>query len=132
MYCIDTNILIRCITMDDPIQSPRAIAFLKKAIAGKHDIYVSDVVVLEVAWVLQKRFGYDASRIRIALQPLVMDPSIRLDHPSRLLAALETFAAHPSSLNDAYVAMCALEVPGAVVVTFDRDFQSMSVPNLEP
>ena len=132
MYCLDTNILLRCIVQDDPVQTPKALKFLRKAVEDKKEIYVSDVVFMETAWVLKRRYSHDATEIRSALEPLLTDKTIRFDNPARLTLALETFSKHRLSLHDAYVAACAAENDEALVVTFDQDFKKMPIRTIEP
>lgn len=132
MLCIDTNILIRSLTFDDPIQSPKAIAFLKKAVAGKEEIYIPDAVILETGWALRKRYGYSSQQAASYLETLVINPRYSFDHPDRLISALTLFANNPISLLDAYLAATTAETPGAQLVTFDRALQKLATAIVEP
>ncbi|WP_242470885.1 type II toxin-antitoxin system VapC family toxin [Thiocystis violacea] len=55
MLAVDTNIIVRIVTNDDPEQSPRAIALFER-----ERIFLTKTVLLETEWVL--RFSYQLSR----------------------------------------------------------------------
>jgi predicted nucleic-acid-binding protein len=55
MVAVDTNVIVRIVTNDDPEQTPRAVALLER-----ERIFVSKTVLLETEWVL--RFSYQLAR----------------------------------------------------------------------
>ncbi len=55
MLAVDTNVIVRVVTNDDPEQSPRAIALFER-----EKILLTKTVLLETEWVL--RFTYKLSR----------------------------------------------------------------------
>ena len=78
MYFIDTNILIRVLTQDDPIQSPQALAFLDRVADGKVSGLVTEGVLVEVIQVLAAKNTYavDHRVIRERLMPLLTLPKL--------------------------------------------------------
>ncbi|MFO8238290.1 MAG: PIN domain-containing protein [Prochlorococcaceae cyanobacterium] len=58
MLTLDTNVVVRLLIGDDPQQTPLAERAFLDAIAGG-GVYLPDVVLAEVAWVLR---GYDQAR----------------------------------------------------------------------
>ena len=58
MRAIDTNVLVRFLTKDDPEQYAKARALIEEG-----DIFVATTVLLEAEWVL--RSGYEYARIDI-------------------------------------------------------------------
>lgn len=59
MLAVDTNVIVRIVTNDDPEQSPRAIALFER-----ERVFLTRTVLLETEWVL--RFSYQLSRETIA------------------------------------------------------------------
>lgn len=53
MRGLDTNILVRSLTDDDPDQSPRAQRFLAAAAENGERLYISTVVLIELCWTLR-------------------------------------------------------------------------------
>jgi predicted nucleic-acid-binding protein len=132
VYCLDANVLLRCITQDDKTLSPRALAFLKKALASHEGIYLPDVVVTETVWVLQKFYQFKRSDICDALEPLLLHAKVRSDHLSRIQRALSLYQNQSISIVDAYLAAIPAEDPANRLVTFDRQLRSLSPQFIEP
>ncbi len=54
MNALDTNVVVRFLTRDDPAQAARA-----KALIETESLYLSKSVVLETAWLLRSRYRYE-------------------------------------------------------------------------
>ena len=63
MIAVDTNLLVRILTNDDPIQARRAVKILKN-----DDIFIPKTVLLETEWVLRHGYGIGRSDIIIGFQ----------------------------------------------------------------
>lgn len=57
MRAIDTNVVVRYLTDDEPSQSARA-----RAAIDVGEVFVSTTVLLESEWVLRSTYGFPASR----------------------------------------------------------------------
>ena len=84
MLTIDTNILIRYLMSDDPVQSPRARNFI-----GSVPVFVPTTVVLETAWVLRSTYGYQVSMVSKAIRAVAGLPGVTLEDATRVLTALD-------------------------------------------
>jgi len=65
VIAVDTNIIVRLVTGDDPVQLERAMS-----LAAVEPFYVSLTVVAETEWVLRSRYEYDRATIHAALTSL--------------------------------------------------------------
>jgi len=65
MIAVDTNIIVRVLTNDDPRQARRAVQLIEK-----NDIFISKTVILETEWVLRHAYGIDADTIISGFQKL--------------------------------------------------------------
>lgn len=81
---IDTNVLVRFLTKDDPKQYVKARALIEGG-----DIFVATTVLLEAEWVL--RSGYEYARIDIisALRSFGGLVGVKLENPLATAQALE-------------------------------------------
>jgi predicted nucleic-acid-binding protein len=82
MRSVDTNVLVRALVRDDPVQSPRAEALLREAA-----LYVPVTVVLELEWVLRSRYAFTPRRVARAMQLLVAIPNLTVGERDAVLAA---------------------------------------------
>jgi predicted nucleic acid-binding protein len=62
MLAIDTNVLIRYLTGDDPRQTAKARALIEGS-----DVFVPVTVLLETDWVLRSVYGFGANDVAAAL-----------------------------------------------------------------
>jgi predicted nucleic-acid-binding protein len=114
MLAIDTNILVRYLTNDDPVQSAKA-----RALLTGHDIFVSTSVCLESEWVLRSAYKFPSSATIAALRTIAGLPNISIENPPLLAQALdrvETGMDFADALHLGAAAHCES------LATFDRKF----------
>jgi predicted nucleic-acid-binding protein len=88
MLAVDTNVVVRIVTNDNPRQVGRA-----AALVAREDIYLTKSVLLETEWVL--RFSYQLSRgiIAQALRRFIGLPNVTVEHYDQAISALDGFEA---------------------------------------
>jgi predicted nucleic-acid-binding protein len=114
MLAIDTNILVRYLTNDDPVQSAKA-----RALLTGHDIFVSTSVCLESERVLRSVYKFPSSATIAALRTIAGLPNIAIENPPLLAQALdrvETGMDFADALHLGAAAHCES------LATFDRKF----------
>ena len=83
MIAVDTNLLVRVLTNDDPIQARRALKILKS-----DDIFVPKTVLLETEWVLRYAYEIERSNIIIGFQKLLGLPNVNVEDPDSIHQAI--------------------------------------------
>ena len=68
MIGLDTNILVRYLTQDDPIQSPKASEIIERRLTEENPGFVSIVAMVETVWVLERAFGLATQDIARAVE----------------------------------------------------------------
>jgi predicted nucleic acid-binding protein len=84
MLAIDTNVIVRYLTGDDPKQSARARKLIETG-----EIFVPTTVLLETEWVLRSIYDFDARRLADALIAFAGLPGVTLQNPPLTARALE-------------------------------------------
>ena len=84
MVAVDTNVVVRLLTEDDPGQAKRA-----RSLFERETILVPTTVLLEAEWVLRRLYGLDVIRIVDALTALIALPNVRCEHLDTVIAALD-------------------------------------------
>ena len=86
MLSVDTNLIVRIVTNDDPDQVRRAVALFEQ-----ERIFIAKTVLLEVEWVL--RFSYQLPRETIAatLRKVIGLGNVSLENPHEVSIALDWF-----------------------------------------
>ena len=116
MKAIDTNILVRVVTRDDPEQFAAAAEVMK---AGS--LWVAKTVLLETAWVLQFAYRLPREVCLDALRRIVGYENLTVEDNAGVLRAL-AWAAQGMEFADALHLASAGECEE--FVTFDRKFVS--------
>ncbi|MEB4592611.1 type II toxin-antitoxin system VapC family toxin [Candidatus Thiothrix sp. Deng01] len=71
MRAIDTNVLVRFLVQDDEKQTQVSTQLLTDAEADKQPLFVSNVVVLELMWVLRSIYEVPRDEILVCLNNLL-------------------------------------------------------------
>jgi predicted nucleic-acid-binding protein len=71
MRGVDTNVLVRFLTQDDPEQARRVDSLFSRLKRTGESAYVSVVVLCELAWVLRSLYGLRRQEIHDALETLL-------------------------------------------------------------
>ncbi len=66
MIALDTNLVVRLVTNDDPRQASRVAKLVER-----EEVYLPKTVVLESEWVLRHAYGLEREVIRTALEKLL-------------------------------------------------------------
>ncbi|HEY2660907.1 MAG TPA: type II toxin-antitoxin system VapC family toxin [Caulobacteraceae bacterium] len=112
MVAIDTNIVVRFLTGDDPDQAARA-----RALIEADTVHVATTVMLESEWVLRSTYGFSSDAVRAALRAFAGLPGVTLQEPERVELAL-SWAAQGMDFADALHLAAANAVGG--FRTFDK------------
>jgi predicted nucleic-acid-binding protein len=116
MRAVDTNVLVRLTTRDDPKQLALAEAF----VAG--GAWVSHVVLAEFVWVLTSVYRLRASGVATAIGILLAHENLTLQDAEVVAAALDHYQRKPSvSFSDFLVLEVARKAGHMPLGTFDRD-----------
>jgi predicted nucleic-acid-binding protein len=116
MRAVDTNVVVRLVTRDDPKQVEAAESFVAKG------AWVSHLVLAETLWVLESVYELDAERRAMAIEMLLNHATLTLQDPDVVTAALAHFRRKPSlGFSDCLVLEIARKAGHVPLGTFDRD-----------
>lgn len=118
MIGFDTNVVVRVLVGDDPAQSRKAErAFVKHA--GDGGVFVSLVVLAEVAWVLSGAYRWNRATIEDRLRKLARTRGVVVEELELVEQALDELAGGPADFADYLIAGKARSEAGGLL-TFDR------------
>lgn len=130
---IDANVLLRHVTADHPVHSPRATEFLREVESGDTRVYLSDFVVSEIVYTLSTVYKHSKRDIRDTVIQLLQLRGVSVDDRTRLQRALNLFADVNLPFVDAYLASRMLGEGADAIVSFDRDFDRIpGITRIEP
>ena len=120
MIGLDTNVLARFLTQDDPEQSARANALLESECSSSDPGYVSVVVLCELVWVLRGAYRYEKTLVVAVLERLPEAAELYLEDEDIVRRALNAYQYGKADFAD-YIIACRNEMVGCeVTYSFDQ------------
>lgn len=120
MIALDTNVLVRFLVEDDAEQYRQVTALVRRATEAGNRLYVSDVVLAELVWVLRLRYNFPKSEIIDRLQLLSQARQLAFTSTDRVAGAIRSYAAGRGDFADYLIREQAIEGECEAVATFDR------------
>jgi predicted nucleic-acid-binding protein len=117
---LDTNILVRYLTQDDPAQAALANHLIEETLSVETPGFISTVALVELVWVLETGYTCDRTRIVQVLERLLRAKPLVVENADVAWQAARVFAATRADFAD-----CLIERTGHAngcirTMTFDR------------
>ncbi len=119
MIGLDTNVLVRYITQDDPVQSPAATKLIE-SLSVQEPGFIALVVTAELVWVLQKSYHSSRPDLARVLESLLRTKELIIERAELVGQALRLFSAGRTGFSDCLVERSANAAGCKYTVTFDR------------
>lgn len=120
MIAFDTNVLVRFLVGDEPRQAARARAAVERAQSRGERIYLTQLVLCELVWVLAGAYDAAKADVLTTLNRLADHPVFVFQGPRRVRRAIERFARGPADFSDYLLGETAADAGAAATLTFDR------------
>jgi len=114
MIAVDTNLLVRLLTKDDPDQAKRAAKILESDV-----IFIPKTVMLETEWVLRHAYGINNDAIMKGFQKIIGLPNVRVEDQQTVFHAISWYEL---GLDFADALHLASSMKADKFVTFDNAF----------
>jgi len=126
MRGIDTNLLIRYLVHDDPVQFGRARAEIEAAANRDEPLLINAVVLCEVVWVLGSAYEYSRAEITDALEQILATAQFVIEWGDQARQALQDCRTTKAGFTDAFIGRINSSLGAAPTMTFDRDLVRLS------
>ena len=118
MIGLDTTVLVRYVTQDDPVQSAKASELIESLTTASPG-FVSLVSILELVWVLQSCYQSAKSDVVMVLETLLRTRELTVEHAEIIWQALRKFVANKADFADCLIERCAHAAGCEYTATFD-------------
>lgn len=98
MNGIDTNVLVRYLVADDPLQAVKAKRYMESGTT-----YVNCIVLCETVWVLESAYDYDRKAIADTLERVLSTHEIEVEDAEMALAALQDYRRSSAGFTDCLI-----------------------------
>jgi predicted nucleic-acid-binding protein len=120
MAAVDTNVLVRFLVQDDPVQLAKVLRLFKHCIEEHQPLFVPITVVLELEWVLRASFKRPKDEIVAVLSGLLSAAELTLESEGAIEVALGTYADGTADFSDCVHVALAIQAGHAPLRTFDK------------
>jgi predicted nucleic-acid-binding protein len=119
MRGLDTNVLVRYLTEDDPEQSRKAGKVLEETAAKGERCFLGSVVLCELVWVLEGPYDLKKKDVVLALEKLLGTVEFSIEEMDLVRRALDDYRLGPGDFADYLIGWRNRKSGCRETVTFD-------------
>jgi predicted nucleic-acid-binding protein len=120
MIGLDTDILVRYLTQDDPIQSPKATAIIERRLTEENPGFISIVAMVETVWVLERSYGLTTDEIVGAVERVLQTDVLIVENEQEVFTAMTALKEGQGSFADAVIVALGARMGCSCTLTFDQ------------
>jgi predicted nucleic-acid-binding protein len=119
MIGLDTNVMIRYIEQDDPVQSPKADAIIN-SLTPQDPGYISIITMIEISWVLMGPYKRTKAQVVTALDWILNTQQLMVENSDLVIQALHMYSNGNADFPDCLIERAANAAGCTATLTFDR------------
>jgi predicted nucleic-acid-binding protein len=119
MLGIDTNVLVRFLVQDDPVQFEKALKLIKREVAAGRPVFINQLVLMETEWVLRSRYAAPKEKIIAAISGLLETVDVQLEDEAAIEEALYMWKDASADFADCLIAAKNRRMGCRETATFD-------------
>jgi predicted nucleic-acid-binding protein len=129
MIGLDTNVIVRYLAQDDPLQSQKATDVIERQLTAERPGFVSIVTMVETVWVLDSAYDLAATEIAAAIERMLQNEVLLIEHEQEVFTAMLDLKEGRGSFADALIAELGARAGCEYTVTFDK--RALRLPGFE-
>jgi len=126
MIGLDTNILVRYLAQDDPIQSAKATEIIERRLTEDNPGFVSTVAMVEIVWVLDRAYGLGSDEIAAAIERTLQIDVLIVENEQEVFTAMVALKQGKGSFADAIILALGARAGCSHTLTFDQKASRLS------
>ena len=126
MIGLDTNIIVRYLTQDDPVQSRKATEIFERRLSEANPGFVSIVAMVETVWVLDRAYGFASDQIIAAVDGMLQSKVLLIENEKEVFAARTAVKDGSGSFSDALIGALGARAGCSRTLTFDHKAARLS------
>ena len=127
MIGLDTNILVRYLTQDDPDQSRKATREIEKARTPGQTFFIADIVLFELVWVLETAYEYERREIILVLYNILRTRQFHFANKDQLWISLADYRSKKGDLAGHLMGRVGHKAGCRETLTFDSRLKNNPV-----
>lgn len=126
MIGLDTNVLVRFIMEDDPIQSRQVRHIIERRLTEHNPGFVSLATILETTWVLESIYKQSRQQVAEAIHRILQVETFVIQNEQEVYTAMIALETGKGSFEDALIGALGTWAGCTSTLTFDRKASRMS------
>jgi predicted nucleic-acid-binding protein len=123
MTGLDTNVLVRYLTQDDPTQSKKASAIIEEAVTKGDKLLIHPVVLCELVWVLETAYDYGRSEVASTLDRILRTAQFEVPDKETAWNAWADYRSGKGDFADYLIGRANGRLGAVHTVTFDQELK---------
>ena len=126
MIGLDTNILVRYLAQDEPVQSAKATEIIERRFTEENPGFVSVVTMVETVWVLDRSYGLGSDAIAATIERTLQIDAIVVENEQEIFTAMIALKQGKGSFADAIILALGARAGCSYTLTFDQKASRLS------
>ena len=122
----DTNLFIRFFTGEPVSQARESKKFLDQVSKGKYELFVCDLIVAEIIYVLESVYHLDRNAVVEKMLAIIETSNTIIENRHIILRALDLYEEKNIDFIDAYLISHSVKNNCTIIFTFDKDFKKIN------
>ena len=123
MKGLDTNVLVRYLTQDEPKQARAAANEIEGAADRGEKLMIQPLVLCELVWVLESAYGFSKDEILTALDRIMRTAQFEIAEKDTAWLALNDYAKGKADFADYHIGRANEKAGAEVTFTFDKSLK---------
>lgn len=120
MIGLDTNVIVRYLAQDDPLQSRKATDLFERHLTVEEPGFISIVAMAETVWVLERSYGLSPRELASAIERMLRIEVVLIEHEQEVFTAMIALKMGRGTFADALIAGLGAKAGCKHTLTFDQ------------
>ncbi len=120
MRGLDTNILVRYLTQDDPVLFRKAAEIIERRLTPDEPGFVSLVTIAETVWVLQSVYEFTGQEIAAGVERMLQADTLAVQNEQKVFTAAQILKSGRGGFADALIGALGAWAGCDRTLTFDK------------
>jgi predicted nucleic-acid-binding protein len=121
MIALDTNVLLRYLVQDDPVQSPKAAEVVERRLSRQEPGFVSLVCILEIVWVLGSLYKRSRTEIASHIEMILAADTLQVQNEQEVYQGVIALRQGTGTFEDALIGGLGAWWGCSATLTFDQN-----------
>lgn len=129
MIGLGSNILVRCLTQDDPVQAAIATEVIEQRLSEAEPGFISVVTMAETVWVLDRHYHFGRRQVAGAVELVLRTEVLLVEAEPEVFIALAALRSGRGEFADALIGALCDAAGCSRILTFDQG--ALRLPGFE-